>query len=562
MNDWITRLDAWMRSAEDEHLEFKEAKASFHFETLVDYCAALANERGGKIILGMTDRPPRRVVGSQAFPELGRTKAGLTERLHLRIEAWEIAHPDGRVVVFDVPSRPIGVPIAYRGAYKMRSGESLVDMTPDMLRRIFEESGPDFSQEICAQATFADLAPEAIRRLRELWHRRSGNDHLLTVSDEQLLMDAELINGERITYAALILLGTHRALGRHLGQAEVIFEYRSSDASLPAGDRQEYREGFLGYLDGLWDRINLRNDRQPFQLGLVRYEIQTFNERAVREVLLNAVSHRDYRRPESVFVRQYPRRLEVVSPGGFLNGISPDNVLWRQAPRNRRIAEVLQKCGLVERAGQGMNRIFEEQIKESKPRPDFSGTDDYQVSVTLHGEIQDERFLRFIERIGSERVTAFSTEDLLLVDLVHREQPIPEELRPRLPSLISEGIVEASGRGRGVQYMLSRRFYDFMRERGSYTRRRGLDRETNKALLLKHIEDNQAEGSPLEELRQVLPALSEGQIKVLLRLLRSEGSIHARGRTRAGRWFPGPGTERLSVQMDQGSNTSQSGPKV
>jgi ATP-dependent DNA helicase RecG len=304
-----------MQAAEDEHLEFKEAKTNFHFEALVDYCAALANERGGKMIFGVTDRPPRRVVGSQAFSELGRTKADLTERLHLRIEAWEIAHPDGRVLVFNVPSRPIGVPIAYKGAYKMRSGESLVDMTPDMPRRIFEESGPDFSQEVCAGATLADLAPEAILRLRKVWHRRSGNDHLLTVSDEQLLMDAELIVGERLTYAALILLGTHRVLGRYLGQAEVIFEYRSSDASLPAGDRQEYREGFLSYPDTLWDRINLRNDRQPFQLGLVRYEIQTFNERAVREVLLNALSPRDYRRPESAFVRQYPRRLDVVSPG-------------------------------------------------------------------------------------------------------------------------------------------------------------------------------------------------------------------------------------------------------
>ncbi|MFN8634275.1 MAG: ATP-binding protein [Chloroflexota bacterium] len=438
MIDLVAQLEDWMNDDEDEHLEFKEAKSNFHFETLADYCAALANERGGKIILGVTDRRPRRVVGSQAFSELGRTKAGLIERLHLRIEAWEAPHPDGRVVVFDVPSRPIGVPISYKAAYRMRAGESLVDMTSDMLRRIFEESGPDFSQEVCAQATLADLAPDAIRRLREMWHRRSGNDRLLTVSDEQLLIDAELIDEGRITYAALILLGTHRALGRHLGQAEVVFEYRSSDASLPAGDRQEYREGFLGYLDDLWERINLRNDRQPFQLGLVRYEIQTFNERAVREVLLNAVSHRDYRRPESVFVRQYPRRLEVVSPGSFLNGISPDNVLWRQAPRNRRIAEVLQRCGLVERAGQGMNRIFEEQIKESKPRPDFSGTDDFQVSVTLHGEIQDERFLR------------------------------------------------------------------------------------------------------LEDLSQVLPALTRHQVQWLLRTMKAEGRIHSRGQTRNSRWYPGP----------------------
>ena len=87
MEDSIARLETWMRADEDEHLEFKETRSGLHFETLVEYCAALANEGGGRIILGVTDRRPRRVVGSQALADLGRTKAGLTDRLHLRIDA-------------------------------------------------------------------------------------------------------------------------------------------------------------------------------------------------------------------------------------------------------------------------------------------------------------------------------------------------------------------------------------------------------------------------------------------------------------------------------------------
>ena len=97
------QLQKWLNAKEDEHLEFKEAKANFHFEKLVKYCAALANEGGGSIILGVTDKPPRRVVGSTAFAELERTKAGLIDKLRLRIEAEEIAHPDGRVLVFTAP---------------------------------------------------------------------------------------------------------------------------------------------------------------------------------------------------------------------------------------------------------------------------------------------------------------------------------------------------------------------------------------------------------------------------------------------------------------------------
>ena len=149
MKTELEQLQAWMNAPEDEHLEFKEAKNTFEFDDLVCYCAALANEGGGRIILGVSDRRPRRVVGSQAFSVLERTKAGLVRELHLRIDAREIQHAAGRVLVFEVPSRPLGVPIPVKGAYWMRSGEALVPMTPDMLRRIFDETGPDFSAGIC-----------------------------------------------------------------------------------------------------------------------------------------------------------------------------------------------------------------------------------------------------------------------------------------------------------------------------------------------------------------------------------------------------------------------------
>jgi ATP-dependent DNA helicase RecG len=552
--DWLRTL---MNVGEDEHLEFKEAKQNFHFETLVEYCVALANERGGKMILGVTDMRPRRVVGSQAFGDLERTKAGLIERLHLRIDAEEIEHPDGRVVVFHVPSRPIGVPIHYKGRYLMRGGEELVAMTQDQLKRIFDEAGPDFSAELCPSATVADLDPVAIEWLRSRWLRRSGNEALSHLTPEQLLEDAELTVDGRLTYAALILLGTHRALGKYLAQSEVIFEYRSNEASIPHQQRVEYRRGAFLFLDELWQTINLRNEVQPVREGLFVWEIPTFNEKVVREAILNAVSHRDYRLGGSVFVRQFPRKLEIVSPGGFPAGITPENILWRQLPRNRRIAEVFAKCGLVERSGQGANTMFEESIKESKPRPDFSGTDEYQVSLTLHGEIQDPRFLRFFEKVEEERPARFTTQDLLVLDLIHQEQPIPEELRSRLPTLVDEGVIESLGRGRGIRYMLSRRFYGFLGAKGAYTRKRGLDRETNKALLEKHIHDNREEGSRLEELTQVLPSLSRHQVQWLLRTLQAEGRVHYVGRTSTSRWYPGPGPKTVARESEEDLEATQ-----
>jgi ATP-dependent DNA helicase RecG len=270
--------------------------------------------------------------------------------------------------------------------------------------------------------------------------------------------------------------------------------------------------------------------------GLFRVEIPTFDEDVVREALLNAVSHRDYRRPGSVFVRQFPRRLEIVSPGGFPPGITPENVLDRQESRNRCVAEALGRCRLVERSGQGMDRIFARLIRNSQPRPDFTGTDAHQVSLTLLGEIRDPAFVQFLDKLGAERLESFSTRDYLVLDHVQREESVPDSLRSSVARLVDIGAIERVGR----KLLLSRGLYAHMGQRGTYTRKRGLDRDTNKALLLKHIRENAREGSPLSDLVQVLPQLDQRKVQQLLAELRSDGLVQPKGQRRWARWHPIP----------------------
>ena len=185
--------------------------------------------------------------------------------------------------------------------------------------------------------------PDAIAVFRERWAQKSRDPRKLQWSDAETLNNAELVIDGQLTYAALILFGSRSALGRCLAQAEVVFEYRSSNASGPAADREDYREGFFAWQDKLWEKINLRNDKQSYQDGLFRMDLLTFDEVPVREALLNAIAHRDYRLGGSVFVRQYPQRLEFVSPGGFPPGITSTNILNQQNPRNRRLAEALAR---------------------------------------------------------------------------------------------------------------------------------------------------------------------------------------------------------------------------
>jgi ATP-dependent DNA helicase RecG len=543
MNVTLEELTSWLAAEEGERIEFKEAKRDFDASKLVRYCAALANEGGGRLVLGVTDRRPRHVIGSQAFQDLQQTKHQVTDRLRLRIDAEAIEHPDGRVVVFSVPSRPIGSPIQVDGAYLMRSGESLVPMTPDVLKRIFAEAQPDYSAEVCRQASIDDLDPNAVDLFRRKWAEKAKRTELMASPSGQLLTDAELTVDGQPTYAALVLLGTNKALGRHIAQAEVVFEYRSAEASIAYQQRKEYREGFLLYHDDLWGTINLRNDLFSYQDGLFRYEVPAFNEDAVREAILNAVSHRDYRLAGSTFVKQWPQRIEVTSPGGFPQGVTPENILVRQSPRNRRLADALARCGLVERSGQGADRMYSTAVREGKLPPDFGNSDDYQVSVVLNGRVQDERFLAFLDRLGRETQRPLDVDDLVVLDSVHRDVPLPERVRARVSSLISMGALE---RLSPKKLTLSRRFYQFVGKRGEYTRRRGLDRGASKALLLQHIEQNARDGSPLAELNQVLPGIKPTQVQNLLRDLKRDGKAHPEGKTKGARWFPGPPTDGSS----------------
>ncbi len=544
----LSELEGWMQAKEGENFEFKEAKNHFDFELLTKYCCALANEGGGRFILGITDKRPRRVVGSTAFDQPERTRQGLCERLPLAIDFEEIHHPDcrsgSRVLVFRVPARPVGIPIKYAGRYWMRNGDSLVEMSEDRLRAIFAESGHDFSADVCPGLRIADLDPKAVEDFRRRWVEKSRKaenpglaDRLAAMPPAELLADADAVVEEQVTYAGLVLFGTASATNRHLAQAEVVFEYRSSDASGPAQERLEYRRGFFTFYDELWERINLRNDKQDFQEGFFVAPIATFNERPVREAVLNAVSHRDYQLGGSIFIRQFPRRLEIDSPGGLPVGITVENILDRQKPRNRRIAEIFTRCGLVERSGQGMNLIYEESIRQGKAVPDFARTDQYQVGLTLHGTVQDPAFVRCVEKVGKETTATFNTHDWLALAAVARDEKVPKELQGRIQRLLDLGLIE---RVAGRRCMLSRKYYDFVGRKAEYTRKKGLDREQNLGFLLKHIAENAASGSKLEDLCQVLSALPATHVQSLLRTLKRRGEAHSVGATSAGRWFPGP----------------------
>jgi ATP-dependent DNA helicase RecG len=204
------QIDTW-RAARSEHqnLEFKEAKFQFDNRKLFRYCVALANEGGGHLILGIEDQQPRKVVGTAAFNDPVDMAGKLFHAIGFRVDIEEVIHPDGRVLVFHIPSRARGTAFQFEGAYLMRAGEELVAMTEDRLRAIFAEGQPDWFQQIAKPQVTADqvvalLDTQSFFDLLKHPYPTSRTGVLSKLESEGLVQKSE--NGWDISNLAAILL--------------------------------------------------------------------------------------------------------------------------------------------------------------------------------------------------------------------------------------------------------------------------------------------------------------------------------------------------------------------
>ena len=181
--------------------------------------------------------------------------------------------------------------------------------------------------------------------------------------------------------------------------------------------------------------------------------------------------------------------------------------------------------------------MFRKCIEEGKAQPDFTHSDSHEVFLTLHGEVRDPAFVRFLERVAEERQFGFGVKELLVLANVHEGSPVPHELDRELKTLLQVGAIERIGLRRLV---LSQRFYKMVGKPGEYTRQKGLDHDTNKELLLAHVRHAGPAGASMEELQQVLPSKSRHQIKRMLTELRATDRMHLSGQNRWAKWVLGP----------------------
>lgn len=404
-----------LKESEDK-VEFKEAKRNFPFaggshtdqeerrKCLLGYVVAFANEKGGTIVLGMTDEYPHKVVGSDfAKGKIGEMTDEIYNRLKIRVRIEEFYEDKLRVLVISIPPRPVGKPLKFEGVPLMRIGGSLRNMSDEELFAILQEQEPDFSAKICEGLTLENLSPEAIDNMRQAYIKKQRNPGFKTLPQPQVLCDLKLMINKEYTYAALILLGKHEAIANWLPQAKIIWEFRYHDHQIHYNFREEVCEPLFIAIDNIWKLINDKNAAIQLPMNAYIFSTLTFNEIVIREAILNAIAHRDYTVNSEVVIHQYPHRITITNPGGFPKGVDKDNLITSSStPRSRLMAEIMEKTGLVERSGQGIDKIYSITLFEGKMEPDYNDSTMFQVSLKLSGIVQDQTFSVFLHQTQSK----------------------------------------------------------------------------------------------------------------------------------------------------------------
>lgn len=454
-------------------------KPSERRRCILGYVTALCNEKGGSLVIGMEDKYPHKVVGTrQNENSTGELEANIYRDTGLRPKIYELYEDEtekkGRVLVIDVPPRPAGTVFKFEDVPLMRVGEELKPMSDEVYLSIIQENEPDFSQQVCRDATLDDLDSDALSVLKEKYARKQNNPIFLTLSNRQILSDLQLITDEGITNAAVILLGKEDFIKRVYPQASVMLEYRHSESQITFDNRISYSQPFFIMIDRLWHDIDLRNGKFQIKEGPYIFDVPYFNEEVIRESINNAITHRDYTRHSETVIKQYPQKLIVTNAGGFPHGVTIDNLLTvPSTPRNRLLADVLSKTGIVERSGQGVDKIFYRTLSEGKEAPDYSGSDAFNVELILSAIIQDKAFALFIESVQQNLAedNKLSVFEIVVLDKIRRNEKTTALDKAVIKQLMDRNLIEKRGKTNGIHYILCRSYYEFTGNTAEYSKK-------------------------------------------------------------------------------------------
>ena len=491
-------LEALISTWENEVVEFKQAGNDYDTNKIGEYFSALSNEanlRGQErswLVFGVSNKT-RSVVGTNYREEperlhsLKQQVAQSTDPSVTFRDIHVLQHAGGRVLLFEMPAAPRGIPIAWKGHYHARAGESLGPLGVDKQDEIRQQTlAQDWSAQLVPAAGLADLDEAALFRAREAFAQKYANrfnaDEVMGWPITTFLDRARITQNGQITRTALLLLGKPESVW-HLSPhpAQMTWKLEGAERAY-----QHFAPPLLLTTTQLYQRIRNIQLRLLPQDELLPIEVSKYDQKIVLEALHNCIAHQDYTRNGRVTVIEQPDRLVFENEGSFFDGAPGDYLEGNRIPRRYRnpfLTQAMAELNMIDTMGYGIHDMYARQAKRYFPMPDYDLTNPDAVGLTIYGGVVDPAYSRLLIQ-----KTDLPLADVLALDRVQKKLSIPDEavallkraglIEGRKPRFyVSASVAKATGNM--VDYIRTRaqddEFYakqitDYLRQSGQASR--------------------------------------------------------------------------------------------
>jgi len=521
---------------ENEIVEFKEAKTSYDTEKLGRYFSALCNEANLQeknrawLVFGVEDHEAK-IIGSQYRRESAHlmkikeevavhTTGNLTfTRIH------EERFEGKRVLLFEIPAAPQGIPIAWKRHYYGRDHEALVGLNLSELEAIrSQKSRNDWSVGICPEAGLADLDPVAIEKARAEYLIKNPNQakEIPEWDDSTFLNKAKLTIDGQITRTALLLLGKPES-EHYLSPAVFRMTWLLKDKDGIEKDYEHFSSPLILSVDMILKKIRRIRYRYMLPGNIFPEEVEQYDSYLIREALHNAVAHQDYELGgRIVLVENDNDSLMFVNEGAFLPG-SAEAVIEADAPstsyRNQFLVAAMVNLNLIDTIGSGIKKMFRLQRERFFPMPEYD-LEGGKVSVTVQGKVLDVGYATKLAQMPE-----LSLRDIMLLDKVQKRKPLTTA---EIKHLKRAKLIE----GRKPNFHISTAVAAKTEQEVDYMKQRGIDNDYCRTMIEKALKNfgtmsrSQFEEMLSGKLSENLTAKQKSdKIRNVLQSLRREGEI-------------------------------------
>ena len=397
---------------ETEWFDFKEAKNSFDFGKLGKFFSALSNEANlkgkecGWLIFGVKDRD-REIVGTQYRSDkskLDSLKSEVANHTTNRItfmEIHELLLSEGRIIMFQIPAAPKGIPTAWQGHYYGREGESINALSLQEIELIRNQvKQDDWSAQICSEATIENLDSEAISKARKEYKQKYPQkaDEVDGWDDLTFLNKAKVTIEGGITRTAVILLGKEES-EHFISPSVAKLTWILKDSNNIEKDYEHFGPPFILNNGRVFTKIrNLKYRYLPDET-LFPTEINQYDPWVIREALHNCIAHQDYELGGKINILENPDELIFDNVGSFIPG-NVETVITQDSPpeiyRNSFLAQAMVNLNMIDTIGGGIKKMFKTQMQRFFPLPDYDLTQPARVIVKIPGSVLNENYTKLL----------------------------------------------------------------------------------------------------------------------------------------------------------------------